>query len=192
MLLNSGGKHCIRINVKTRWIVKQSNFRTSTTNLAWEKSKCKIQKTNDKQPPFFMSVKFKQPSHLCGPMNLEWLSWTRSQYISPILIKVFFWNEWKHQGKLKTSQSCCTLEELAFLPQKKKAQQRSLGVLHQGQSSNNKKINKLVVNQILSKQDGSGPDVVLKQLQISGWQWDQAVCDRELVDAFTKGDYCYH
>lgn len=38
------------INVKTRWVVRQSNFRVSTANLAWDKPKFKIPKPNDKQP----------------------------------------------------------------------------------------------------------------------------------------------
>lgn len=79
--------------------------------------------------------------------------------------------------------------KFCFLAQKK-AEQSSLGMLHQGYSSNKKKINELVANQILLQQDGSGPDAFLKLLQNPGWQWNQ--CDSKVVDVFTKGNYCYH
>lgn len=54
------------------------------------------------------------------------------------------------------------------------AEQRGLGMLHQGHSSNSKKIHELVVNRILLQQDQSGPDVFLKLLQNTGWEWNQA------------------
>lgn len=54
--------------------------------------------------------------------------------------------------------------KIFFLAQKK-AQQRGLGMLHQRYFTNNKKINELVVNQILLQQEGSDPDAFLKLLQ---------------------------
>lgn len=53
-------------------------------------------------------------------------------------------------------------------------QQRGLGILCHGHSSNSEKINELVVNKILLQQEGSGPDAFLKLLQNPGCEWNQS------------------
>jgi len=102
------GREGTWINVKTRWIVRQRNFRVSTANLAWEKPKCKTPKPNDSHVHIYKIniVKSSLWSLELGPIKLD----KKSIYYSHSN-EDFRWNEWKHQGKLKTCQSHCSFTD---------------------------------------------------------------------------------
>lgn len=152
------------INVKTRWITRQSNFRVSTANLAWEKCKCKIPKPNDKQPPLVHVYKMSIVKSSLWSLEPGVIKLDKKSIYFPHSNEGFLleWMKASREAE-KLSVPLCIGGIRVFALEE--AQQRGLGMLHQGHSSNSKKINELEVNRILLQQDGSDPDAFLKLLQ---------------------------
>lgn len=152
------------IKVKTKLIMRQSNFRVSIANLTWEKSKCKIPKPNNKQLPLVYVYKISVVKSSLWSLEPGVIKLDRKSIYFPHSNEGFLLEWMKVSREAENLSVPLYIWGFFFFFSLEEAQQRGLGMLHQGHSSNSKKTNEPVVNRIILQKDGSCPDAFLKLL----------------------------